>query len=207
METFDSEKIRNPQSAVRTQNWLVVGLGNPGAQYENTRHNLGFMLIDDLARQTNAVVKREECRALVGRAEIEGATVELVKPQTFMNLSGESLACLLRKTERAIEKLIVVSDDLALPIGKIRLRTKGSDGGHNGLKSITNCLKTQEFIRLRIGIAPAHQLNDAKRFVLEKFPKNDLEIIEKVLEKSTAAICAVISDGAEKAMAKFNGEL
>lgn len=207
METFDSESIRTSQSALRNQTWLIVGLGNPGAQYEMTRHNLGFMLIDKLAREANANVKREECRALIGRAEISGSMVELVKPQTFMNLSGESLACLIKKNERGIEKLIVISDDLALPIGKIRLRTKGSDGGHNGLKSIIACLKTQDFIRLRIGIQPEHQLNDTKRFVLEKFSKTDLEIVEKVLETSAEAIRKVISDGAEKAMARFNGEL
>ena len=204
METFDSETIRHPQSAVRNQTWLIVGLGNPGAEYENTRHNLGFMLIDKLARATKTAVKREECRALIGRTAIESATVELVKPQTFMNLSGESLACLLKKNERGVKKLLVVSDDLALPIGKIRLRTKGSDGGHNGLKSIANCLKTQEFTRLRIGIQPAHPLTDAKRFVLEKFSKSDLEIIEKVLEQCAAAVRTVISDGTEKAMAQFN---
>ncbi|MGI8466897.1 MAG: aminoacyl-tRNA hydrolase [Pyrinomonadaceae bacterium] len=207
MDTFDSTQIRSPQSAIRIpKTWLVVGLGNPGAQYAATRHNLGFMLIDKLARETNASVKREECRALIGRTEIETETVELVKPQTFMNLSGESLACLLKKTERSVEKLIVISDDLALPIGKIRLRTKGSDGGHNGLKSIIACLKTQDFIRLRIGIQPAHPLDDTKRFVLEKFSKTDLETIEKVLEESAEAVRSVILNGAEKAMARFNGE-
>lgn len=189
------------------KNWLVVGLGNPGAQYETTRHNLGFMLIDKLAQETNAAVKREECRALLGRTEIENETVELVKPQTFMNLSGESLACLLKKTRRSVKKLLVISDDLALPVGTIRLRTKGSDGGHNGLKSIIACLKTPEFIRLRIGIQPEHPINDTKRFVLEKFSKSDLEIIEKVLEKSAEAIRTVISDGAERAMAKWNADL
>lgn len=203
METFNSS-IRTPHSEIRDQNWLIVGLGNPGAQYDTTRHNLGFMLIDKLADETRANVKREECRALIGRAEISGSTVELVKPQTFMNLSGESLACLIKKNERSVEKLIVISDDLALPLGKIRLRAKGSDGGHNGLKSINSCLKTQEYIRLRIGIQPAHQLKDTKRFVLEKFSKTDLEIVEKVLEDSVSAIRHVISDGVEKAMAKFN---
>jgi PTH1 family peptidyl-tRNA hydrolase len=137
-----------------SENWLVVGLGNPGAAYEQTRHNLGFMLVERLARETNSPVKREECRAFVGRAEIENRTVELVKPQTYMNLSGESLSCLLKKPERDAKRLIIVTDDLALPLGKIRLRPKGSAGGHNGLKSIINCLRTEEFIRLRIGIQP-----------------------------------------------------
>jgi PTH1 family peptidyl-tRNA hydrolase len=187
-----------------SENWLIVGLGNPGAAYEQTRHNLGFMLVDRLASETNSLVKREECRALLGRAEIENRTVELVKPQTYMNLSGESLACLLKKPERDAKRLVVVTDDLALPLGKIRLRPKGSAGGHNGLKSIINCLRTEEFIRLRIGIQPEHPLADAKRFVLEKFSKTDFETVEKILEESAAAARAVIRDGVEKAMARFN---
>src|SRR5688500_11326383 len=124
---FEQQK----SDAAKKTNWLVVGLGNPGATYELTRHNLGFMLVERLASETNSQIKRQECRALVGRAELAGETIELVKPQTFMNLSGESLACLLKKSERSVQKLIVITDDLALPLGKIRLRTKGSDGGHN----------------------------------------------------------------------------
>lgn len=185
-------------------NWLIVGLGNPGLRYEKTRHNLGFMLIDRLAREFQTQVKREECRALIGRAVIENQTVELVKPQTFMNLSGESVSCFLKKENRIAEKLIVVSDDLALPIGTIRLRSKGSAGGHNGLKSIIGCLRTEEFIRLRIGIQPEHSLRDTKDYVLENFSKTDLKSIEEVLQHSVAAIRAVISDGIEKAMARFN---
>ncbi len=185
-------------------NWVVVGLGNPGIQYEKTRHNLGFMVIDKLAREFQTQVKREECRALLGRAEIENKTVELVKPQTFMNLSGEAISCLLKKESRNLANLIVISDDLALPLGKIRLRPKGSAGGHNGLKSINDCLKTQEYIRLRIGIQPEFQISNARNFVLENFSKTDLEVVEKVLEQSADAIRAVLSDGVEKAMAKFN---
>ncbi len=185
-------------------NWLIVGLGNPGLRYEKTRHNLGFMLIDWLAREFQTQVKREECRSLIGRAIIENQTVELVKPQTFMNLSGEAVSCLLKKENRTAEKLIVVSDDLALPLGTIRVRPKGSAGGHNGLKSIIACLQTEEFIRLRIGIQPEHPLKEQKDFVLEKFSKTDSEIIEKVLQQSAEAVRAVLSDGVERAMAKFN---
>ncbi|MDQ5836923.1 MAG: aminoacyl-tRNA hydrolase, partial [Acidobacteriota bacterium] len=132
---------------------LIVGLGNPGERYEWTRHNLGFMLVDMLARQTNALVKRAECRALVGRAEVEGRAVELVKPQTYMNLSGESVACLLRKRAelRPASDLVVVSDDIALPFGSMRLRQRGSSGGQKGLKNIISVLGTDEFPRLRIG--------------------------------------------------------
>ncbi len=184
--------------------WLIVGLGNPGTIYEKTRHNLGFMLIDKLAQDANSQVKREECRALLGRIEIDNRLIELVKPQTFMNLSGESINCLLKKETRSRKCLIVISDDLALPFGKIRLRARGSAGGHNGLKSIEECLKTQEFIRLRIGIQPEHPISDTKRFVLENFSKNDLETVEKVLEQSAKAIHSTIIDGIEKAMAKYN---
>ena len=185
-------------------NWLIVGLGNPGARYEKTRHNLGFMLIDWLAREFQTQIKREECRSLVGRAEIENQKAELVKPQTFMNLSGEAISCFLKKENRSAKKLIVVSDDLALPLGAIRLRAKGSAGGHNGLKSIIQCLRTEEFIRLRIGIQPEHPLRDTKDFVLENFSKTDYETVEKVLEQSAKAIRAVLSNGIEKAMAEFN---
>ena len=186
------------------QNWLVVGLGNPGLQYEKTRHNLGFMLIDMLAREFQTQVRREECRALIGRSEFASETIELVKPQTFMNLSGESVSCLLKKDSRTAKKLIVVADDLALPLGKIRLRPKGSAGGHNGLKSIIHCLKTEEFIRLRIGIQPEHPLRDTKNFVLDNFSGTDFEIVEKVLQESADAVCAVIKDGIEKAMSRYN---
>lgn len=182
--------------------WLIIGLGNPTEKYAETRHNLGFMLVDWLAKEATTTVKREECRALIGRAEIENEIVELVKPQTYMNLSGEAVAGLLQKREDA--KIIVITDDLALPFGKIRIRPKGSDGGHNGLKSIIACLRTQDFIRLRIGIQPEHQIGDTKRFVLDKFSKSDWETVDKVLETSADAIRAIIHDGVEKAMAKFN---
>lgn len=191
-------------SLLSEKNWLIVGLGNPGDRYAKTRHNLGFMLIDRLAREAQTQVRREECRALVGRAEIDNHWTELVKPQTFMNLSGESVACLLKKENRAAEKLIVVIDDLALPLGSIRLRAKGSEGGHNGLKSMTACLKTQDYIRLRIGIKPDHPINDTARFVLDNFSKTDFETVEKVLDQSADAIRSVLSDGIEKAMARYN---
>ncbi len=186
------------------KNWLIVGLGNPGTNYEKTRHNLGFMLVEKLAREADSQVKRVECRSLLGRIEIENRLIELVKPQTFMNLSGEAVNCLLKKESRSAENLIVISDDLALPFGKIRLRARGSAGGHNGLKSIEECLKSQEFIRLRIGIQSEHPISDTKRFVLENFSKSDLETVEKVLDESAEAIHSVIIDGIEKAMAKYN---
>ena len=185
-------------------NWLIVGLGNPGPAYEKTRHNLGFMLVDRLAREAQTQIKRDECRALIGRAFIENQTVELAKPQTFMNLSGESVSCLISKQDRAVRNLIVISDDLALPLGTIRLRPKGSHGGQNGLRSIIDCLKTSDFIRLRIGIMPEHPISSASNFVLENFARGEVETVDKVLERSADAIRSVVSEGIEKAMAKFN---
>lgn len=184
---------------------LIIGLGNPGTDYEMTRHNVGFRLVDLLAEQTNSSIRRISCRALIGRAEIEGETIELVKPQTFMNLSGESVACLLKKDESLKPaNIIVISDDLALPFGKIRLRKQGSAGGHNGLKSIISACKTEEFIRLRIGIQPLHAIGETRRFVLEKFSKTEQVELEAVLEQGAAAIRTVIRDGMEKAMAHYN---
>ncbi|HEX8163471.1 MAG TPA: aminoacyl-tRNA hydrolase [Pyrinomonadaceae bacterium] len=184
---------------------LIVGLGNPGAQYEWTRHNLGFMLVDLLAREAGREVRRAECRALVGLAEVEGRGVELAKPQTYMNLSGESVACLARKRElKPATDLVVVSDDLALPFGTLRLRARGSAGGHNGLKSIIAQLRTEEFARLRIGIRPAHPLSDTRSFVLERFPQAARGEVEQVLERGRDALRAVVRDGIDKAMAEFN---
>ena len=185
---------------------IIVGLGNPGNEYEWTRHNLGFMLIDKLAADAGASVKRRECRSLVGGAVIEGERVKLVKPQTFMNLSGEAVACLIAKSDSpdAGKSLIIIGDDLALPFGTIRLRARGSAGGHNGLRSIIAALGTNEFIRLRIGIQPEHPVSDAKRFVLAEFPKAERPAVEEILERGAEAVRAVLRDGIAKAMSTYN---
>ena len=185
---------------------LIVGLGNPGKEYEWTRHNLGFMLIDKLAEQARVEVKLRECQSRVGRGEIEGRGVKLVKPQTYMNLSGEAVACLFAKHKLAEpgENLIVISDDLALPFGKIRIRARGSAGGHNGLKSLIAALGTNEFTRLRIGIQPDHPISDSKRFVLDTFPGAARPAVEEVLERSVEAIRTILRDGVLKAMTEYN---
>ena len=185
---------------------LIVGLGNPGREYEWSRHNLGFMLIDMLAAEASATVKRRECRSLVGSAVIEGARARLAKPQTYMNLSGEAVACLIAKYEvtELAGSLIVISDDLALPFGAIRLRARGSAGGHNGLKSIIAATGTNEFIRLRIGIQPDHPVEDAKSFVLDEFRRGQRREVREVLERSTEALRSVLRDGIGKAMSIYN---
>jgi PTH1 family peptidyl-tRNA hydrolase len=165
------------------------------------------MLVDRLARAAGRDVKRTECRALVGRAELEGEQIELVKPQTYMNLSGDAVACLAQKRALEIKRdLIVISDDLALPFGTIRLRARGSSGGHNGLKSLIGALKTDEFIRLRIGIQPEHPVSDAKRFVLERFATATRADVEQLLERCADALRAVLRDGIDKAMATYNSD-
>jgi len=184
--------------------YLIVGLGNPGSEYAATRHNLGFMLIDKLAAAAGASVKRKECQALVGNTLIEGERVLLVKPQTFMNLSGEAISCLTSKYETDASSLIVISDDLALPFATIRLRERGSAGGHNGLKSIIGALGTNEFTRLRIGIQPEHPLSDAKRFVLSDFSNAEKETLNEVLDRGAEALRSVLRDGIRKAMSLYN---
>ena len=184
--------------------YLIVGLGNPGDEYARTRHNLGFMLIDKLAAEANTTVKRKECQSLVGNAVIEAERVVLVKPQTFMNLSGDALGCLTAKYAADTISLVVISDDLALPFGTIRLRERGSAGGHNGLKSIIGVLGTNEFIRLRIGIQPEHPLNDAKRFVLSEFSGVEKEKLDEVLDRTAEALRSVLKDGIKKAMSLYN---
>ncbi len=164
------------------------------------------MLIDMLAAQAGAQVRREECRALVGWAELEGERVELVKPQTYMNLSGEAVACLIRKraSVEPARSLVVVSDDIALPFGAIRLRARGSSGGQKGLRSIIEALRTDEFIRLRIGIKPDHPVGDTAAYVLERFPASARLEVEKILERSADALRAVLRDGLDKAMSQYN---
>ena len=171
--------------AIGNRQYLIVGLGNPGKEYEWSRHNLGFMLIDKLNAEAENARYRKECQALVARVEIETRAVKLVKPQTYMNLSGATVGCLVAKHKLAEpgENLIVISDDLALPFGKIRIRARGSAGGHNGLKSIIGALGSNEFTRLRIGIQPEHPISDSKRFVLDRFPAASRTEVEKILEK------------------------
>ena len=188
---------------------LIVGLGNPGNEYEWSRHNLGFMLIDKLAQDEGIAVGRRECSSLVGRGQIAGITTKLAKPQTFMNLSGHAVACLLAKIEsespsERIGQLVVISDDLALPLGTIRVRERGSAGGHNGLKSIIASIGTNEFVRLRIGIQPEHPISDSKKFVLDAFARSERPIVDETIAMSANAIRTIIRDGALKAMSEFN---
>ena len=185
--------------------WLVVGLGNPGEQYEWTRHNAGFMVIDELARRTGQSVRVKECQALTARARIGGLETLLVKPQTFMNLSGVAVAQLKSKydvTEAA--QVLVVTDDFALPFGKLRIRPGGSAGGHNGLKSLIAKLNTQTFPRVRLGIAPDHPLANSADFVLAEFPRKEREPLATLVEQAADAVEVLLTNGIAEAMNKYN---
>jgi PTH1 family peptidyl-tRNA hydrolase len=195
--------------AIGIRQYLIVGLGNPGKEYAWSRHNLGFMLIDKLATDAGIEVTKRECQSLVGRGEIEQCAVKLVKPQTYMNLSGEAVDCLLRKYQPATEpgeRLIVISDDLALPFGRIRIRARGSAGGHNGLKSIIAAVGSNEFTRLRIGIQPEHPISDAKNFVLDSFTGASRAAVADILQSSAEAVKTILSDGVLKAMSMYNSD-
>lgn len=193
--------------AIGTRQCLIVGLGNPGPEYEWSRHNLGFMLIDKLCADFSITVGRRECKSLVGRGEIESVPVKLVKPQTYMNLTGDAVGCLVAKHNLSPphDNLIVIVDDLALPFGAIRIRARGTAGGHNGLKSIIGVLGTNEFTRLRIGIQPDHPVADTKRFVLDSFPRAARAEVGKILERSAEALRTILRDGVLKAMSEYNG--
>jgi len=184
---------------------LIVGLGNPGEEYEETRHNLGFMLIDRLLERAAGRRYRAEANAKVADVTIAGQRALLAKPQTYMNLSGEAVRPLLEKySEGDSRNLLVVCDDVALPSGMIRVRAQGSAGGQKGLQSIIDRLGTQDFPRVRIGIKPDHRVSSLSDFVLARIPRRDREAIDEAIDRAIDAIEVLISEGAERAMSLFN---
>ena len=183
--------------------FLVVGLGNPGRQYENTPHNLGFMTIDRLAEDCGIAVTRPEQRSLVGRGRIEGQEVVLAKPQAYMNLSGGPVKGLLEKYELGVQDLVVVYDELDLPWQSIRIRVRGSDAGHNGMKSIIAALGTKEFTRVRLGIHPGRPV-DAAEFDLTPFRRSQQKDLEEFVGLAAGAVRSILAEGAAQAMTKYN---
>ena len=183
--------------------WLIAGLGNPDAEYAQTPHNLGFMAIDVLAAQSGARVKRKECGALVGQGQLEGRAVLLAKPQTYMNLSGHAVGPLLEKNELGPGNLIVVYDDHNLPWGSLRIRPRGSAGGHHGMESVIAGIGTDEFIRVRLGINPG-ALRAEPEYLLKPLRREQLKELEDFLGYAAQAVVSIISEGAEKAMTRFN---
>ena len=186
--------------------WIVVFLGNPGDKYENTRHNVGFMTADALGEKLNKPIQRLKFKALTNVVEYGGCRVLLMKPTTYMNLSGEAVreACMFYKLPP--ERVLVVSDDVSLPVGKIRLRRNGTAGGHNGLRSIIGQLHSDQFPRLKIGVgAKPHPDYDMADWVLGRFSKEDRKAIDAAIDRALDAMECLFTQGIDKAMSRYNG--
>lgn len=185
--------------------WLVVCLGNPGDKYDGTRHNVGFMVADEIGEREHIPIQKLKFKALTNTCELGGAKVLLMKPITYMNLSGEAVRQAADFYKVPAERVLVVSDDVSLPVGKLRIRLKGSAGGHNGLKSIIAHLGSESFPRLKIGVGEKpHPDYDLADWVLGKFAGEDKKAIDAAIKRAADAVEAIIRDGAEKAMGKFN---
>ena len=184
---------------------LIVGLGNPGIEYQFTPHNLGFLAIDRIANNLGVEVRNRQCRALTARAVIAGEPVILAKPETFMNLSGLSVRELVAEYQADVKSdLIVIYDELDLPLGAIRIRQRGSSAGHNGMESILGALGTDEWLRIRLGIAPDRKITDGVKFVLAPFRKAQLKAVDEVLDTAAEAVEVILKQGPAAAMNRFN---
>src|SRR5580692_1323341 len=184
--------------------FLVAGLGNPGEQYAATPHNLGFLVVDRLAARHAIRLTRKECQALMGQGSIGGKTVLLAQPQTYMNLSGVAIKPLMERNEVAPADLILVFDELNLPWGTLRVRPKGSAGGHNGVIDVIEKIGTQEFPRVRLGVHPGHPLPSGKDYLLSRFTREQTETLDAFIDLAADAAESIITEGVEKSMAKFN---
>ena len=184
--------------------WLIIGLGNPGPEYEFTPHNLGFLVVDRLAVRHRISVTRPECKSHAGVGRIGSSDVMLAKPQTFMNLSGSSVKPLLDKLELGPDRLIVIYDELDLPWQALRIRPKGSAGGHHGMESLIKHLGTSDFARIRLGIDPGRPIGDGIDYLLTPIKSGLRKDLDPLLDLASEAVESIIADGVEMAMTKFN---
>ena len=185
--------------------YIIAGLGNPGKQYEHTRHNVGFDTLDKLAEKYHIPIDTQKHKAVCGSGYIEGQKVILVKPQTYMNLSGESLAEIYNFYKVDTSNIVVIYDDIDLDVGKLRIRKKGSAGTHNGMRSIVKCLGSGDFPRVRVGVSKPMKGQDLADFVLSRFRKEEQADLEIGLEKAYKAVEAMIKENVDIAMNKYNG--
>ncbi len=183
--------------------FLVVGLGNPGEEYDDTPHNLGFRVVDRLAELHGIRVTRKENLSYVGLGTVGGKRVALAKPQTYMNLSGPSVKGLLERYELNADRLILVYDELALPFGQLRIKPDGSAAGHNGVKSVISSLGTQSFPRVRMGVNPEYR-REAKQFVLGKFKRAQMQEVEELVSRSAEAVESILAEGVQQSMTVYN---
>ena len=183
---------------------LIVGLGNPGSEYHMTPHNLGFMAVDRLADACGKELSRREAQALIGFTELAGEQVVLAKPQTYMNLSGLSVARLLQNYELTPRDLLVLVDEINIPLGMMRIRPHGSAGGHNGLKSIIGALGADDFIRVRMGVGPDRGVEDYASYLLKPFRPAESKLVAEMVDLASEAVRVIILEGVQKAMNRFN---
>ena len=185
--------------------WIVLGLGNPGSEYAATYHNVGFRVLDRIADRLGTRISKT-CGGSLVSAEValHGTTVVLAQPQTFMNRSGQALPALFERFQASASDLIVVYDDIALPAGKLRIRRKGSAGGHNGIKSLISACSSDEFLRVRVGILPERPIEDVRDFVLSRVAKADRQLLDETEVAAADAVDTLIAEGPEKAMSIFN---
>ena len=185
--------------------YLIVGLGNPEDKYSNTRHNMGFDVINELSKECDIKVSKSKFDAFYGMGEINGKKVILAKPQTYMNLSGETLIDIYKYYKVDLDNIIVIYDDIDLDVGKLRIRKKGSAGTHNGMRSIIKCLGSGDFPRVRVGVSKPMKGQDLADFVLSRFRKEEQVDLEIGLEKAYKAVEAMIKENVDIAMNKYNG--
>jgi len=186
--------------------WLIVGLGNPGEKYAGTYHNVGFRVLDRIAARQDTRIGQRLGRALVsGEIVLSGQSAALVAPQTYMNDSGSAMAVLFEHFQAGPGNVIVIYDDVALPLGKLRVRQKGSAGGHNGIKSLISTFQADEFLRIRVGIKPEREIGDVRDFVLSQVAKSDHKLLEQAEEVAADAVGTLIAAGIGEAMARYNG--
>lgn len=188
-----------------TFDWLVVGLGNPGLQYENTRHNIGFAVADRFMKDNGGEFNKTKMEAVFGECKLSNQRILVAKPQTFMNNSGRAVAAISKFYKIAPDRIIIVFDDISLDVGKLRLRRKGSHGGHNGMRDIIELLGRDDIMRIKMGVgAKPHPDYDLADWVLSKFPENQKDVLEKAVEKASLAIKETVTLGIDSAMNKYS---
>jgi PTH1 family peptidyl-tRNA hydrolase len=184
---------------------LIVGLGNPGIEYQFTPHNLGFLVVDRIASERGVEIRNRQCRALTARIKVGDEPVLLAKPETYMNLSGLSVRELVAEYEAKPEAdLIVIQDELDFPLGTLRIHTRRSSAGHNGIESIIGALGTQDFLRIRMGVAPERKVEDGERYLLAPLSKAALAVVDGMLDTAVEAVKVILTEGAAAAMNRFN---
>jgi len=184
---------------------LIVGLGNPGDEYMLTPHNIGFLVVDRIASERGVEIRNRQCRALTVRMQVGDESVLLAKPETYMNLSGMSVRELVAEYEAKPESdLIVIQDELDFPLGTLRIHTRRSSAGHNGIESIIGALGTQDFLRIRIGVAPERKVEDGERYLLAPLRKTDLAVVDGMIDTAVEAVKVILTEGPAAAMNRFN---